>query len=344
MPFFRIVKHRKIKLKKSIRDQLLTKLTFRTTSCLNNCDNYYFSPSQVSLISPLPQFVFKTNFNYNHLKVKNQSKQKLFSPSFNRSEVTQREDQFNSKVKLLLTPFNQNHNQSIHNNICDNNHPNNEIESIDSYTISPLIANNNSINSNESTSFPFFRRRQTVYLKSDQIRSNDNYLPNYNRTNIASSDDYPISLSPTNTITTNISTINEPLLQPTTQKTSTPIAQLNQQMIDVSLSPIIRVNKELGKSFRSIAVEIVPSKMDKTTQTVHMRDKTTQTETQMRDKSFQVSFDISNNSNTNSNNNSNNNTISSGKKSKKNGETNESDSDPESPFPKRLSQEIHHKI
>ncbi len=100
------------------------------------------------------------------------------------------------------------------------------------------------------------------------------------------------------------------------------MTQLNQRINELSLSPIIRVNQELGKSFRSLGIQTIASELDETfkTQTIQMFDKTTQTESEIQNISFNINLNSSEYSSH---------------------QNNDSDSDPESPFPKKLSQELH---
>jgi hypothetical protein len=324
LPFFRLVKHKKIKLKKSIRDQLLSELTLRTTSCLNRCDNYYFSPSQVSLISPLPQFKFKTNqqkFQFFKSQEKHFIKQSIVP-------------KINKKTKLLLTPFRPKVNQLIDNNIDIDIDFDDHFQSFTSYGVSPLITNhnndydinnNNSVDNNQTFSLPFFRRTPNNSQKSSTISSREIYLQNISKY-IESSDGFANS-STTTTRTSVNSTIESESqhLKVLTQKTSTPMTQLNQRINELSLSPIIRLNQELGKSFRSIGIQTIASELDETIKTqtiktIQMFDKTTQTESEIKNFSFNINLNSSHYSSH---------------------QNNDSDSDPESPFPKRLSQELH---
>jgi hypothetical protein len=325
LPFFRIVKHKKIKLKKSIRDQLLSELTLRTTSCLNRCDNYYFSPSQVSLISPLPQFKFKTNQQKFQL-FKTQDKQVIKQSVV--PQINPKNNRFYKKTKLLLTPFRPKVNQLIDNNIDID--IDDDFQSFNSYRVSPLITNDNndydinsnSVDNNQTFSLPFFRRTPNNSSKSSTISSREIHLQNISKY-IESSDGFANS-STTTTRTSVNSTIESESqhLKVLPQKTSTPMTQLNQRINELSLSPIIRVNQELGKSFRSLGIQTIASELDETfkTQTIQMFDKTTQTESEIQNISFNINLNSSEYSSH---------------------QNNDSDSDPESPFPKKLSQELH---
>ena len=328
-PKFQIVRHRRIKLK--TKPHLLSE-SLLLTSCLNRCDNYYFSPSKVSLISSLPEFKFKSQFNYNRIKrnkitlktskklvidnsSKNKSK-KISKPSDFRSNVSKRSHLFTELLNLSEDTDNYfDTNQDL------NSNRDQRVETNEDF-------NQNSVKTPENIS-----PENDILVNPTEFESRSHTKPKNitKTTTLLNLSEFELKLD--KIIDQKLTKFRQSLEQISerTIKWSTPVNQSTRhRLLDISS---IRY-KRRDQTVRSVAVQVVEQKSDKMTQTFEMCDKSVQTGlTSRRDHSNNISSSEVTYSR-----------ISSRRSSSLTPWSFTTDSDPECPFTPRIRQFIRQSI
>ena len=299
---FRLVKHRRIKLKKQTNILLQS---LRLTSCLNNCDNYYFSPSKVSLVSSLPEFQFKTRFNYNTeqnkirlepIKKKKKQMQKNDDKKPRKQDITTHPKKNDLFDRLMLlnktkeTTFNGNE-----------NHFESDTEIVDQ-----SLVDKNSVNSSDNINQLINASDEHMSEHSRQDISNDFFTPVQSPINLLRSrtktPENSMNVKRLSDIENKLERMNETLAQmektlrdisKRTVRFSTPVNQSTRHPVfDPNISSI-RADKQINRTIGTQMLNLNASKCDKTTQTVEKFHKSIQTNrTFSRDQYTQSSSSI----------------------------------------------------
>ena len=287
-PKFRFVRHRKIKLKKEFN---ILSNCLNLKSCLNKCDNYYFSPSKVSLISSLPEFKFKTSFDYNRLKqnkirlkpIKSSAKDKRLQRIPNKHSNTEKINKTVDQSKHLFEDIiNLSDSTEFYFNSSEGNF---------------FCKSDRRLRPNETQNIDFDRKRVDT---SNNIEPED-HIPEKSLDSISKNTAKTSALktkeTPNNTKVTNLSNFEKRLDQMLEQKLkkfeetleqtleqishrirfSTPVRQSTRSPVfDPNVSSIGLQMK--NQTLRSVGVQVIEQKCHKMTQTLQMCDKSVQTD------------------------------------------------------------------